>query len=98
VKSGKGSGGNILIDPTFVVLNNSQIKADAFGGPGGKVTIIADNLLKSSDSTITASFKLSTPAQSTFKPDRRFKRQSGSIARRHRASDFAASAVLRYAF
>ena len=53
VESGFGGGGNIIIfggagavpPPTgFVLLNNSQIRADAFGGPGGNVTIVGDFL------------------------------------------------------
>jgi filamentous hemagglutinin family protein len=60
VRSGLGSGGNISIDPTFVVLNHSQITANAFGGPGGNITIVADVFLPSADSRITASSALST--------------------------------------
>src|SRR5262249_35597829 len=55
VQSGTGSGGNIIIDPTSVILNHSQIAADAFGGPGGNITIVADNFIASPDSTVTAS-------------------------------------------
>jgi hypothetical protein len=35
VKSGVGRGGNITIDPQFVILERSQIRADAFGGLEG---------------------------------------------------------------
>ena len=45
VGSGRGAGGNITIDPEFVVLENSQISANAFGGPGGNITIRAGVLL-----------------------------------------------------
>ena len=34
-------GGNITIDPQFVVLQNSQIRANAFAGAGGAIDIIA---------------------------------------------------------
>jgi filamentous hemagglutinin family protein len=61
VGTGNGSGGNITMDPTFVILNNSSISANAFGGPGGKVTIIANVFLASPDSSVTASSELSTP-------------------------------------
>jgi len=61
VQGGEGKGGNINIDPQFVVLNNSSIIANAFGGPGGNITIIADNFLQSADSLIQASSALSTP-------------------------------------
>ena len=35
------AGGNITIDPQFVVLQNSQILAQAFAGSGGAINIIA---------------------------------------------------------
>ncbi len=52
VRSGVGSGGNITIGSEahpvdFVVLNGSQIRADAFGGPGGNIRIFADTFLTS---------------------------------------------------
>ncbi|HSQ52679.1 MAG TPA: hypothetical protein VLL94_15625, partial [Nitrospiraceae bacterium] len=34
-------GGNVTIDPQFVVLQNSQIRANAFAGSGGAIDIIA---------------------------------------------------------
>ncbi len=58
VQSGVGKGGNITIDPTFVILNHSQITANAFGGPGGNVSIAADVFLKSPDSVVSASSAL----------------------------------------
>ena len=61
VQSGHGSGGNVLIDPIFLVMNNSAITANAFGGPGGNITIIADNFLASSTALLQASSALSTP-------------------------------------
>lgn len=60
VKSGQGSGGNIAVDPQFVVLNGSEIRADAFGGPGGNVGIAADVFLASPDSVVSASSALGT--------------------------------------
>jgi large exoprotein involved in heme utilization and adhesion len=56
-----GTGGNILIHPEFVIVNKSSIIANAFGGPGGNITIIADNFIASADSVIEASSALSTP-------------------------------------
>jgi len=47
VRSGVGQGGNITIELPSVVLERSQIRANAFGGPGGSVQIMADVLLKS---------------------------------------------------
>ena len=61
VQGGSGTGGNILIDPEFVIVNKSSIIANAFGGPGGNITIIADNFIASADSVIEASSALSTP-------------------------------------
>jgi len=58
VGSGEGSGGNITIDPTFVVLENSRIVTNAFGGPGGNIRIVADYFLSSPDSLIDASSQL----------------------------------------
>ncbi len=48
------NGGNIFIDPHFVVLENSLISANAILGRGGNIQIIADYFF-SSDSLITAS-------------------------------------------
>ncbi len=58
VGSGQGNGGNIFIDPEFVVLQSSQIIANAFGGAGGNIDIIAGFLLVSPDSLIDASSAL----------------------------------------
>lgn len=55
VKSGVGAGGNISIDPEFVVLNTSRISANAFGGPGGNIQIAAEHFIASTDSVIEAS-------------------------------------------
>ena len=52
---GNGSGGNIFIDPQFVILNNSQIVANAQLGSGGLINIITDFFLPSIDSIISAS-------------------------------------------
>jgi large exoprotein involved in heme utilization and adhesion len=48
VESGFGGGGNINIDPQFLILNNSQILANAFGGPGGNINIRAGTFLVNS--------------------------------------------------
>jgi large exoprotein involved in heme utilization and adhesion len=41
-----GDGGNVLIDPTFLVLANSRIAARAGGaGDGGNILIVADFVL-----------------------------------------------------
>jgi large exoprotein involved in heme utilization and adhesion len=61
VQSGTGAGGNITIDPQFVILKGSSISANAFGGPGGNITIIADNFVADTVSLVEASSALSTP-------------------------------------
>ena len=69
VQSGVGSGGNITIDSQLIVLNNSQILANAFGGPGGNINITADVFLVNSGGQfptslagiVDASSALSTP-------------------------------------
>jgi filamentous hemagglutinin family protein len=69
VESGVGSGGNITIDPQAMILNNSRILANAFGGPGGNINITADVFLVNSGGTtptslvgiVDASSALSTP-------------------------------------
>lgn len=57
--SGNGSGGDIgVIEPKFVVLNQSKIRAQAEGGHGGNIRIVADNFVRSSESLISASSRL----------------------------------------
>jgi len=58
VESGVGGGGNIAIDPEFVILQNSQIIANAFGGPGGNIGIVAGQLIADPGTIISASSAL----------------------------------------
>jgi filamentous hemagglutinin family protein len=53
---GSGTGGNIRIDPTFIVLNNSLISANAAAGQGGNISLVSDFLFNSdlSNNNITA--------------------------------------------
>jgi filamentous hemagglutinin family protein len=46
------NGGNINIDPDFVLLINSQIIANAFAGQGGNIQITAGNFIPSGSSTV----------------------------------------------
>ena len=55
VAGGNSPGGNIGIDPEFVVFNNSSLTANAFGGPGGNINVVADHFFQSSDSILSAS-------------------------------------------
>ena len=82
VQSGVGSGGNITIGSgahpvDTIVLNGSQIRADAFGGPGGNIAIFADTFL-TSESIVSASSALSAPG--TIDVQARFTNLSGNIA------------------
>ncbi len=58
VGTGLGNGGNIFLDPLFVVMNAGTITANAFGGNGGNINLVANNFLQSANSSITASSKL----------------------------------------
>lgn len=51
-------GGNIFIDPQFVILQNSQIIANAYEGTGGNIRIIADTFLMDPFSMVNASSAL----------------------------------------
>jgi len=55
VLGGAGSGGNITIDPNTVILQNSQILAQAVQGSGGNINITTNLLLPDSTSVISAS-------------------------------------------
>lgn len=67
VKGGQGKGGDILIDssisPVFIILDNSAIRANAYEGEGGNITLIADYLLRSGPAVIEASSELSTDGE-----------------------------------
>jgi filamentous hemagglutinin family protein len=51
-------GGNITIDPEYVILNDSHMIANAYEGKGGNIQIIADVFLASPDSIVDASSAL----------------------------------------
>lgn len=55
VLDGAGGGGSVNIDPQFVILQNSQILAQAVQGPGGNISITTNLLLADINSTISAS-------------------------------------------
>ena len=55
VLDGAGGGGNISIDPNVVVLQNSQILAQAIQGAGGNITIFTPLFLADSSSLVNAS-------------------------------------------
>jgi hypothetical protein len=73
VQSGIGGGGNITIGSVghpidFVVLAGSEIRADAFGGPGGNIDIVASVFLSDS-SLLSASSALSAPGVINIQAD-----------------------------
>ena len=55
VLDGTGGGGSVNIDPQYVILQNSQILANAVFGPGGNIFITTNLLLPDTTSFITAS-------------------------------------------
>ena len=55
VLNGAGGGGSVDIDPQSVILENSQILAQAVQGPGGNISITTNLLLPDSTSVISAS-------------------------------------------
>jgi filamentous hemagglutinin family protein len=63
VAGGDGRGGDIDIDPVFVILENSKIQANAHGGAGGNINLVANYLLRSGSSAIEASSALSTSGE-----------------------------------
>jgi large exoprotein involved in heme utilization and adhesion len=56
-------GGNITIDPEFVIMENSQIRANAFAGRGGTVQITAGVFLADPTSQVSASSTLGIDGQ-----------------------------------
>ena len=59
VRGGVGDGGNITVEkPTFIVLDQGQIKAQADEGHGGNINIKSDHLIRTPNSLISASSKL----------------------------------------
>jgi filamentous hemagglutinin family protein len=55
VLGGAGGGGNITIDPNVVVLQNSNVIAQAVQGAGGNITITTPLFLADSSSLVSAS-------------------------------------------
>ena len=55
VAAGGGSGGSIQIKSPLMVLDSSDIIANAIGGNGGNIFIDAGQLIRTPDSEITAS-------------------------------------------
>jgi large exoprotein involved in heme utilization and adhesion len=59
VEGGTGDGGNVTIDPEFIILQGSQITANAFAGAGGRIALTASKaFLADPSSVVTASSTL----------------------------------------
>ncbi len=58
VGGGLGNGGNISIDPIFVILDNSRVIANAYQGNGGNIHIVADYFFSDTSSIVNASSQL----------------------------------------
>jgi large exoprotein involved in heme utilization and adhesion len=57
------TGGNISIDPQYVLLKNGRITANAFEGQGGNIEIVSDVFLADPGSVIDASSSLGIDGQ-----------------------------------
>jgi len=55
VLAGESHGGNISIDPSYVILKESQIVAQAYGGSGGQIHIAAGTVIQDPATLISAS-------------------------------------------
>ncbi|MBF0120343.1 MAG: filamentous hemagglutinin N-terminal domain-containing protein [Desulfobacterales bacterium] len=55
VKSGDGNGGDIEIDPQFVIMDHSKIIANAYEGNGGNIHIVSDQFIQDIYSIVDAS-------------------------------------------
>ncbi len=64
VQGGLEKGGDILIGhPNFMVLNQSQIRAQADEGQGGNIRLVAEQYIPSANSLVTASSRLGIDGQ-----------------------------------
>ena len=81
VGSGAGNGGNISIDPVFVILDNSAIRANAFGGSGGNIQIVAENFIATPTSLVEAVAKSSNGIDGTVYINTPERDLSGQISR-----------------
>lgn len=66
VGRGDGRGGNITINASLGLLERSEIQADAFGGPGGNITIQTDGFITDASSVVSASSQQSVDGAVTI--------------------------------
>jgi hypothetical protein len=52
------NGGNINIDPIFLILDNASIVAQAFAGNGGIIELVSENYIADINSFLDASSEL----------------------------------------
>lgn len=81
VGTGNGKGGNITIDPIFVILDGSTIQANAFGGTGGDISINANHFISSPDSVVEAVAKSEVGVDGSVVIDSPDKNISGRLKR-----------------
>ena len=62
-----GAGGNIFVDPEFIILDHSLISANAALGQGGNIQLVAENFLPSS-TAITATGSTAGTVEITAPP------------------------------
>jgi len=64
VQGGNGNGGNItLANPNYILLDQSQIKAQANQGQGGNIHIVTEHFIRSPTSLVSASSRLGVDGQ-----------------------------------
>ncbi|HYZ34050.1 MAG TPA: hypothetical protein VE684_17400, partial [Crenalkalicoccus sp.] len=66
VQGAQGTGGNIDLSARALILDGSQIQANAVGGNGGNILIATGLIIRSPDSSITASSQFGAPGAITF--------------------------------
>lgn len=81
VGTGNGKGGNITIDPIFVILDGSIIQANTFGGEGGMISIEADHFILSPNSVVEAVAKSEIGVDGTVVIESPDKNISGRLKR-----------------
>lgn len=59
-------GGNVTIDPVFLILDNSRIVAQAVQGNGGIINLFADNFISDVRSEISATSELGNDGEVTI--------------------------------
>ena len=96
VLDGTGGGGSVNIDPQFVILQNSQILANAVQGPGGNISITTNFLLPDANSVISASSQFGVNGTVTIQsPNAPVSGQIQPLGKTPLLADVAAQPTLR---